>query len=41
MKATGSEETICKLNMEATGTHDELYQQEYYWLKNAIFVKIR
>ena len=41
MKATGSEETICKLNMEATGTNNELYLQECYLLKNVIFVKIR
>ena len=41
MKATGSEEIVCKLNMEATGTNNELYLQECYLLKNVIFVKIR
>ena len=41
MKATGSEETVCKLNMEATGTNNELYLQECYWLKNVRFVKIQ
>ena len=35
MKATSSEETVCKLNMEATGTNNELY------LQNVRFVKIR
>ena len=41
MKDIGSEETIRKLNMEATRTNNELYLQECYWLKNVIFVKIR
>ena len=41
MKATGSEETTCKLNMEATGTNRGLYMQECYWLKNVKFVKRR
>ena len=41
MKGIGSEEIVSKLNMEATGTINELYLQECYWLKNVIFVKIR
>ena len=41
MKAIGSEETICKINMQAIGTNNELYMQECYLLKNVIFVKIR
>ena len=39
MKAAGSEETV--LNMEETGTNNELYLKECYLLKNVIFVKIR
>ena len=35
MKDTGSEETVCKLNMEAKGTNNELY------LQNVRFFKIR
>ena len=35
MKATSSEEIVCKLSMEATGTNNELY------LQNVRFVKIR
>ena len=35
MKATSSEETVSKLNMEAAGTNNELY------LQNVRFVKIR
>ena len=35
MKAIGGEQTICKLNMEATGTNNELY------LQNVRFFKIR
>ena len=41
MKAIGSEETVCKLNMEATWTNIELCLQECYWLKNVRFVKMR
>ena len=41
MKATGSEETVCKLNMEAIGTNNQLYLEECYLFKNVRFVKIR
>ena len=41
MKAIGGEQTICKLNMEATGTNNELYMQESYFVKNVIIFKIR
>ena len=41
MKAIGSEETVCKLNMKTIGTNIELYLQECYLLKNVRLVKIR
>ena len=39
MKATGSEEVVCKLNMEATGTNIQLHMQESYLLKNSYLLK--